>query len=136
MYSNTVLKLQAYMTGMRVKSTEKGKNYKKGRIYLTPFALVRRYLDQRGRYIYKIVNIHLLEQLEPQTPASQSSPLPSLAGQTWPLYGLAAPDSGLPAPGRARQNRARSKRRVGSSAVVTIQRTQVVGVLKYPGYMP
>ena len=40
------------MTGMRVKSTEKRKNYKKGRIYLTPFALVRRYLDQRGRYIY------------------------------------------------------------------------------------
>ena len=73
---------------------------------------------------------------QPSRPASKPGPFPWPAGQTWPIYGLAAPDNGLPAPGRARQNRARSKRRLGYSAVVTIQCTQVVGVPKYPGNIP
>ena len=58
--------------------------------------------------------------------------MPSPAGHTWPIFGLAAPDSGLPAPGRARQNVAWSKRRLGFSAMITMQHTQPSGVPTHP----
>ena len=64
-------------------------------------------------------------------PASRTRP-PWPAGHTWPIYELAAPDNGLRAPGPARQNRAWSKRRLGYSAMVTMQCTQPMGLPKHP----